>query len=214
MADHREIAFEAVIDALAAGVLLTDRQGHVLYMNRSARSHVEASDVVCLINQRLNAVDRGARYLLTEALADHRGGPGDTPPCAFSIALPGIETRGLVATVLPLNQCKHPGCPPEETVAVFLEAPVKEAHLPGEAFAHLFGLTRGELRMLISISLTSSTIETATEMGVRRSTTKTHLSHIYAKTGTSKLSELLPLFMHSVLRRELIDTPFNGDTAR
>jgi DNA-binding CsgD family transcriptional regulator len=212
MTNHREMAFEAVLDALAAGILLTDPDGYVLYMNRSARCHVEATDAVCLVNHRLNAVNRSARTSLMQAVTEHACGE-DAPPRARSVALPGIATKGLVVTVLPLDQSEKPSLQPDAAAAVFLEAPIDEVHLPSDAFADLYGLTRAELRLLMSISLTHDADKAAADIGVRKCTVKTHLSHIYAKTTTAKLSELLPLFMHSVLRHELTETPDDSESA-
>ena len=39
--------------------------------------------------------------------------------------------------------------------------------------------------------------EAAEMLGIGETTTKTHLQHIYGKTGTSKQTELLHLFMSS-----------------
>jgi DNA-binding CsgD family transcriptional regulator len=108
-----------------------------------------------------------------------------------------------VASILPLDQSNNLTLHAKITAAVFLEAPVEKTHLPSEAFAKLYGLTDGELRMLISISLSYNVEEAAASIGIKTCTAKTHLQHIYEKTGTAKLSQLMALFMHSVLRHEL-----------
>jgi DNA-binding NarL/FixJ family response regulator len=41
--------------------------------------------------------------------------------------------------------------------------------------------------------------ETAHALGIAETTVKSHLQHIYAKTGTSKGTELLHLFLSSAL---------------
>ncbi|HUS95923.1 MAG TPA: hypothetical protein VMX97_04190 [Hyphomicrobiaceae bacterium] len=127
--------------------------------------------------------------------------------------MPGIETKGLVATVLPLNGSNDTSLKHEATTAIFLERTVEPAHLPCAAFADLYGLTRAELRLLMSMSLTHDAEKTAGEFNIKMATAKTHLSHIYAKTATSKLADLLPLFAHSVLRHELTDEPLDDEVA-
>lgn len=212
MANYGEYAFEEILDILSAGILLTDDNASVLYMNVAAKHHVEACDAVCIVNHCLRAVDGAARSSLRKALTKHPDDRAGTPSQTRSIALPGIETKGLVATVMPLNRSSGPSLRLKATAAVFLESPLEELHLPYAAFADLYGLTGGELRLLRSISCTHDAQKTAVEIGIKRSTARAHLSHIYAKTATSKLSDLLSLFAHSVLRYELLDE-FSDDEA-
>ena len=81
--------------------------------------------------------------------------------------------------------------------AIFVQDPIVMPRLPGEAFAKLYGLTRSELRMLLAMAPGLSVKEASNVLGVSESTAKTHLQHIYGKTGTSKQTELLHLFMSS-----------------
>jgi DNA-binding CsgD family transcriptional regulator len=68
---------------------------------------------------------------------------------------------------------------------------------PGEAFAKLYGLTGSELRVLLAMAPGLGVKEAAEMLGIGETTAKTHLQHIYAKTGTSKQTELMHLFMSS-----------------
>jgi len=67
---------------------------------------------------------------------------------------------------------------------------------PGEAFAKLYGLTGSELRVLLAMAPGLSVKEAAEVLGIGETTAKTHLQHIYSKTGTSKQTELLHLFLN------------------
>ena len=69
--------------------------------------------------------------------------------------------------------------------------------IPGEAFAELYALTGGELRVLLAMAPGLAVKEAAEMLGIGETTAKTHLQHIYAKTGTSKQTELMHLFMSS-----------------
>jgi DNA-binding CsgD family transcriptional regulator len=68
---------------------------------------------------------------------------------------------------------------------------------PGEAFANLYSLSGSELRVLLAMAPGLSVKEAAEVLGIGETTAKTHLQHIYAKTGTSKQTELMHLFMSS-----------------
>jgi len=78
-----------------------------------------------------------------------------------------------------------------------VQDPVIAPPLPGEAFAKLYGLTGSELRVLLALATGLSVKQAAEILGIGDTTAKTHLQHIYAKTGISKKTELMHLFMSS-----------------
>ena len=79
--------------------------------------------------------------------------------------------------------------------AIFMQDPIVMPPLAGEAFAELYGLTGSELRVLLAMAPGLCVKEAAESLGISENTAKTHLKHIYSKTGTSKQTELLRLFM-------------------
>jgi DNA-binding CsgD family transcriptional regulator len=82
-------------------------------------------------------------------------------------------------------------------VAIFVQDSIALRPSAGEAFAELYGLTRCELRVLLAMAPGLRVREAAETLGIGETTAKTHLQHIYAKTGTSKCTELMHLFMSS-----------------
>ena len=80
------------------------------------------------------------------------------------------------------------------TAAIFVQDPVVVPPFPGEAFAKLYSLTGSELRVLLAMAPGLGVKEAAEVLGIGETTAKTHLQHIYAKTGTSKQTELMHLF--------------------
>jgi DNA-binding NarL/FixJ family response regulator len=68
---------------------------------------------------------------------------------------------------------------------------------PGEAFAKLYDLTGSELRVLLAMAPGLSVKEAAEMLGISDKTAKAHLQHVYSKTGTSKQTQLMHLFMSS-----------------
>jgi DNA-binding CsgD family transcriptional regulator len=82
---------------------------------------------------------------------------------------------------------------------IFVQDPIAEAPLSGDGFAQLYDLRHSELRVLLAMLPGLSANEAAEVLGISEATVKTHLHHIYAKTGTSKQTELMHVFMGSVL---------------
>ena len=80
-------------------------------------------------------------------------------------------------------------------VAIVVQDPIVMPPLAGEAFAELYGLTGSELRVLLAMAPGLCVKEAAETLRISESTAKTHLQHIHSKTGTSKQTELIRLFM-------------------
>src|SRR5262249_19662184 len=111
------------------------------------------------------------------------------PVSDITIALPGVDNAGLIATIFPLARGVA------AMAAIFVQDPIVMPTFAGEAFAELYGLTRSELRVLIAMVPGLSVKEAAEVLGIGENTANTHLQHIPPKTGTSKQTELTRLFM-------------------
>ena len=195
----RSEALEATLNALASGVYLTDRLGRVIYMNRAAEQQARASNALRIENDRLAPVDRAARLAMSKAIADAMADEAAMANGGVTLPLPAREHNGLIATILPLSRGERRNvCGAfAATAAIFVQDPIVAPPFPGEAFAKLYGLTGSELRVLLAMAPGLGVKEAAEVLGIGETTTKTHLQHIYAKTGTSKQTELVHLFLSS-----------------
>jgi DNA-binding CsgD family transcriptional regulator/PAS domain-containing protein len=192
-------ALENTLDALVAGVYLTDREGCIVFMNRAAERQVKTGNAVQILNNRLSARRHDVATALSKAISD---ATRDETAAVFgrhSVALPDEDGAGLVATVLPLDRGmrRTVSTPFAACAAVFIQDPSNVAQLPGEAFAKLYNLTGGELRVLLALAPGLNVKEAAEMIGISEWTAKTHLSRIFEKTGTSKQTELLRLLTAS-----------------
>ena len=198
----RSKALEMTLEALTFGVYLTDRQGRILFMNRAGDRQVRTSHALRIGNARLMPIDPVAHARLTQAIAGATADEAETPSDGITtLALPGEEDVGLVATILPLNneERRDLSCTPGAAAVVFVQDPIAQTPLSGEGFAQLYGLTIGELRVLVAMQPGLSVQEAAAVLAIAEPTIKTHLQHIHAKTGTSKQTELMHLFTDSAL---------------
>ena len=64
-----------------------------------------------------------------------------------------------------------------------------------ELVAKSFGLTLAELRVLVTIVQAGGIAETAEALGIAETTVKTHLQRLFSKTGTSRQTDLVKLFV-------------------
>lgn len=195
--------FENALEGLRAGVFLVSREGRVVHMNRSARDQIAAGRAVTVVAQRLTPVDADAARSLWQAVHDAWTDEAATPPGGHVIALPSRGDGGdpgLLASVLPLERGqRHDISRPFAAVAaVFVQNPEVTPPLPGEAFARLYKLTPGELRVLLAMMPGLQIPEIATVLGITATTVKTHLTRIYDKTGAKRQSDLVALVMRHV----------------
>lgn len=78
-----------------------------------------------------------------------------------------------------------------------MQDPVQAPLMPGEAFARLHRLTGSELRVLLALAQGLGGKEAADMLGISEPTVRTHLKHIFSKTGTSRQAKLLQLLHNS-----------------
>ena len=198
----RSRALETTLEALVFGVYLVDRRGRILFMNGAGDRQVRTSNALRIGNSRLAPLDPTAQAKLTEGIIKATTDKAETPSgVVTTLALPGEEHAGLVATILPLNRGERQTLSGTSGAAavVFVQDPIAAASPSGEGFAQLYDLTPSEMRVLLAMSPGLSANKAAEVIGISETTVKTHLRHIYAKTGTSKQTELMRLFAGSAL---------------
>lgn len=63
-----------------------------------------------------------------------------------------------------------------------------------DAVAAAFGLTPAETKVLASLFAWRTLVETAATLGITKPTAKTHLEHVFLKTGVKRQVELMRLW--------------------
>src|SRR5262249_27261852 len=142
---------EATLDGLAAGVYLTGRDGRIVHMNAAAERQVKTGDAIRIANNRLFPTDLKARAALAAAIDEMARDETDARSGGHSLAIPDSDGSGYVATLLPLERGRRQSiiAPFAASVAIFTQDPTDVPLMPGEAFAKLYRLTGGELRVLV-----------------------------------------------------------------
>jgi DNA-binding CsgD family transcriptional regulator/PAS domain-containing protein len=195
----RSEMLEATLDALTTGIYLVRRDGRVVYMNAAAERQVKCSNALRVANHRLVPSDAKARTLLAKAIDEVATDETDAGPVGHSLAIPDRSGTGYVATLLPLERGRRriTMAPFAASIAMFVQDPAQVPLMPGEAFARLYRLTGGELRVLLAIAQGLGAKEAADMLGIGEPTVRTHLQRLFYKTGTSRQAELLQLLRSS-----------------
>ena len=189
---------EATLDALVAGVYLVARDGRVVYTNAAAERQVGTGNALRIANSRLVPSNPQARGALARAI-DETARELDGGSGGHSLAIPDPQGAGYVATLLRLDRGSRQSimAPFAASVAVFVQEPAHLPMMPGAAFAKLYGLTGGELRVLLALYQGLGGKDAGGMLGISEPTVRTHLQNIFSKTGTSRQADLLRLFQSS-----------------
>jgi DNA-binding CsgD family transcriptional regulator/PAS domain-containing protein len=211
----RSEMLEKTLDALLAGVFLTARDGRVVYMNDAAERQARAGTSLRIVNNRISPTDPAARAALLKAIdaASRDDVDMDTSEHSLAmpaLALPDVGGAGYIATLLPVDRGRRSGvmAPFAASVAVFTKDPAQAPLMPGEAFARLYKLTGGELRVLLALAQGLGGKEAADMLGISEHTVRTHLQHMFSKTDTHRQSELLRLLQNATPQIRPHSSPF------
>lgn len=195
----RSEMLEKTLDALVAGVFLTARDGRVVYMNATAERQMRTGTSMRIVNNRLHPIDPAARAALAKAIDEAARDDIELARSEYSLAIPATDGAGYVATLLPVDRGQRRGvvAPFAASVAVFTQDPIRAPMMPGEAFARLYKLTGGELRVLLALAQGLGAKEAADMLGISEPTVRTHLQRMFSKTDTPRQADLLRLLQNS-----------------
>jgi DNA-binding CsgD family transcriptional regulator len=189
--EREKLALDA-LNRLAAGVLIVDSGVHVLFANTAAREIAAAGDVLVLtdgtVRPRLREQGDLFRKLVGAAIAGKSGGsllltrPSRRLPVSVLVSpLAGTLAVSLAA----------PGR--VAAAAVLLSDPERQAVASIEHLRALYKLSPTEARVAWLITRSGSIGGAAKTLGIATETVRTHLKHIYAKTGVNRQSALAHL---------------------
>jgi DNA-binding CsgD family transcriptional regulator len=182
-----------VLDRLSAGVILLDRRARILYANAAARAFGSNEGPLRLRNrtiathlpshsERLSAL---VRLALLGAPEGCMSVPHPSDGSLLTILVSSVQGRD-VGRFADLAM-------PDAAVLLFIVDPVNRADVPLGWIVDAYGLTPAEARVALCAASGATIPETAHRLNVSPNTVKTHLRKVFAKTGTSRQSELAGL---------------------
>jgi DNA-binding CsgD family transcriptional regulator len=192
----RHFAMEATLARIAVAVLLLDRHMRVVFANPAGEELLASGTALTTVSGALAARASRSNQQLQKAILEV---VGQKLAAGAEISIERERRRPLLATVLPIAP-KNPFMLFLEDVAccaVFVSDPDSLQASRSSAFARIYGLTPAETRLLDSILSGAGLAQAAEEIGISLTTARTHLTHIFSKTGTGRQGELINLVMTS-----------------
>jgi DNA-binding CsgD family transcriptional regulator len=111
----------------------------------------------------------------------------------LAIRLTEPDVPPVFAHVLPLTGSEFRTRLQPDAVAAVLIGTTPDGQDGADAMAAAFDLTPAETRVLASLLDGRTLAETATALGIAAATAKTHLDHVFAKTGVTRQADLMRL---------------------
>jgi DNA-binding CsgD family transcriptional regulator len=147
------------------------------------------------IDGRLAAVDAQADQSLRDVFAAADAGDAAVGARGIALPLPARDGDRWVANVLPLTSGarRKAGIDYAAVAAVFVRKAALDLPSPLQTMAELFKLTPAELRVASAIIDIGGVPDVASVLGISETTVKTHLQHLFEKTGTNRQADFVKL---------------------
>jgi DNA-binding CsgD family transcriptional regulator len=188
-------SFAETIDGLGSGVFLVDGRGSLAHANTCGQAMLDAEDPLKLVEGVLVASDSAVQASLSKAFAASIEGDGAMEVGGMALPLMSQSGGRFIAHVLPLTSGarRAAGANYSAVAALFVREASIDVPTAINAAAQLYGLTPAEEKVLRGVIEVGGVTEVASMLGAAKSTVKTHLEHVFKKTGTRRQVELVKL---------------------
>jgi DNA-binding CsgD family transcriptional regulator len=186
-------ALADALDGLAAGLFLVDGFGRIVHANAAGRAILAEGRVLRDADGILAATEPSTQQLLQSAIA--AAGRGDAGIGTSGIPLVEGDGTRWITYLLPLTAGarRQAGAAYSAVAAVFVRKAALELPHPLETIAGIYKLTPAELRVLMAVVEIGGVPEIAPVLGIAETTVKSHLQHVFEKTGTARQADLVKL---------------------
>jgi len=195
-AEQRAADAKAMADASATATFVLTRDGHVQHCNTAAESLVRTSEVLKLADGHLTTCENGDGAALRQLFRD-----ADSPHYSLSnsrsshvLSLPRrADKRPLQLLAMPLPEShRQRSC---ADLLLLVSDPEKPTSFPDNILHALYGLTSAEVEVANGLLMGYSPEEISCLRGVSASTVRQQVKSMLSKTGTSRQSDMVRLFM-------------------
>jgi DNA-binding CsgD family transcriptional regulator len=189
--------FEA-LDLVNVGLLVTNMGGQLLLANHTAEQILATRDgleVTAGETVRTSLKSSPALNLLVEAAS--KAQPSEFGDAILAIRRPSGK-RPFTLVIRPVQAASAATDPATPTTLIFILDPEFPVETAEEELRQLYGLTSTEA-CLANLLMEGKTLDDCCEiLGIRRSTARTHLQHVFEKVGVQRQSELVSLLLKSI----------------
>ena len=184
-----------MLNWLPHAVLLVDAGARVIFANQAAARMLGADDGLSLGRDGLKAETSEDTRRLRQTIADCAEPASELGGAGGRLRLSRRDRGPLTMLVIPHRTQVTWIDIVRPTAILFITEAEQAAVLRSERFGQDFGLTRAEAVFAVEISKGDGLQATASRLGVSLTTVRTHLAHVFDKTGTRRQAELVRLIL-------------------
>ncbi|MEQ8662428.1 MAG: helix-turn-helix transcriptional regulator, partial [Gammaproteobacteria bacterium] len=181
-------ACEVALEQTPFGVVVVDGTLRVAHINNRAASIIAAGTALTLTDGRLTAADASIHERLQQHVLE--AGNSATGDYAELLEL-GSGTRDAAVIGLVTAGADATSFDDQPYAVVFLFDLGHRQTLSAPVLRLVYGLTRSEAKLVQTLVGGCSLEDSAQELGISVNTARTHLKHIFHKTGARRQSELI-----------------------
>ncbi|MGB8818551.1 MAG: helix-turn-helix transcriptional regulator [Rhizobiaceae bacterium] len=184
--------YRDILDRISTGVMIVTHGAKLVYANGAADDLLRAGHNIKVRNGQIEsayaAFAGGLRAALERACSDDDSDIGNF---GNGIPLPSRDGETAVCYVLPLGKSDHRRSLGPGHAAVFISGAGTNMPPSLEILSALSGLTSREANIALMIADGNTPADAAGKLGVTMNTMRTHLSHIFDKTGANSQPALV-----------------------
>jgi DNA-binding CsgD family transcriptional regulator len=186
--------FEASLDLIATGIVLVDGEANIIHANRAAQAMLASGSLIRSERGVLRTYRPETSAALRAAIAKAAGDEVAIGSAGIGVPAPQANDEPALIHVLPLMRGDvRARLAPRASAALFITRAADDLGPSPTALAALFDLSAAEVRTLERLLAGDTLPEIAGKLGVAMTTVRTHLAHIFDKTGTSRQADLIRL---------------------
>jgi DNA-binding CsgD family transcriptional regulator/PAS domain-containing protein len=192
----RATTLKATLDAVSFGLIISDEGGNIIEANRAADLTLSQGAGLRSRARRLVCENKRDDDVLRRALKSQ----GLLPADADLTVTRGPAAPPLFIHVVHLPAATHAysGDRSSPVMAIFIVDPLATP-ISLDAFERAYEVSHAEGRLLQQLMATDNLSQAAQAAGVGLATAKTHLAHLFRKTGTNSQVQLIKLVMKTLL---------------
>jgi DNA-binding CsgD family transcriptional regulator/PAS domain-containing protein len=199
------VGMRSALDMVDMGIVLLNKAGRVMFVNRAADAVLSDGDHVRLAGDVLIPTDLNDAVKLQVAvnhalagnaeLATGRGHQRRAPILALR---PDKSERSLLLCIFPAAE---PAIGPEDAaLMIFMLDPNRDFDDQLQPVCKLYGLSPVETRLVCLITAGASLQQAASTMKIKEQTARSYLKMIFMKTETKRQADLVRLMLCSLVR--------------
>lgn len=195
---NRLQAAEHALDWAQCAVYLLDARAAILFANRPARRLLAAGDGLRRSGAALAACVNGDAAVLRAAIARAADAASRASFTSDPITLRirrGAGSLPLIARVIAAPPARSPAAAAGPSVALFVVDPGARSSVAVRLLREAFDLTEREVSVALAMLRLGSLSAAAIELGIAQTTARSHLQHVFDKTGARNQVALTQLLL-------------------